>query len=362
MDVLVGYDTQSLKRKIYEVAPEDPIEVRTANNSIILSGSVDSADKAGRIAALAERYAPGSVTNMLNVSGSQQVMLQVKFAEVQRSALKDIGSQFQVTDLQGGGFFPQLGLPGNFGGRTFDGINPFTYAAGGATFMSAGDFAITAIFDALEDKGLVRTLAEPNIIALSGDTASFLAGGEFPIPVAQEGDSGGFTITVEFKEFGVGLAFTPTVVGKEKINLELRAEVSSIDPTVSVQTESITVPGLKVRRTNTTVELMDGQSFAIAGLIEDDLSTAVRQIPGLGSVPILGALARSQDFSRRQTELVVIITARLVQPVSGDKLALPTDNFLPPEEFDLFMFGDTFDVSKITDAGGIDGQYGYEQP
>lgn len=362
IDVLVGYDVQSLKRKIYEVAPDDAVEVRTANNAIVLSGSVDSADKAGRIAALAERYAPDHVNNMMNVSGSQQVMLQVKFAEVQRSALKDIGNQIEVQDLDGQGFFPQLGLPGEFGAKSLDGINPLSVFAGGAALVSAGDFAISAIFDALEEKGLVRTLAEPNIIALSGDTASFLAGGEFPIPVAQESDAGGFTITVEFKEFGVGLSFTPTVVAKEKVNLELRAEVSSIDPTVSVQTESIVVPGLKVRRTNTTVELLDGQSFAIAGLIQDDLEAAVRQIPGLGSVPILGSLSRSADFQRRQTELVVIITARLVQPVSGDRLAAPTDHFLPPREFDLFLFGDTYDLSTIAEAGGIDGQYGYEQP
>ena len=362
IDVLVGYDIQSLKRKVYEIAPEDPIEVRTANNSIVLSGSVDSADKAGRIAALAERYAPDRVTNMMNVSGSQQVMLQVKFAEVQRSALKDVGNQLQVTDLDGGGFFPELGLPGEFGGATLDNVNPAAFFAGGATLVSAGDFALTAIVDALEEKGLVRTLAEPNIIALSGDTASFLAGGEFPIPVAQDSDSGGVTITIEFKEFGVGLSFTPTVVDREKINLELRAEVSSIDPTISVATDDIVVPGLSVRRTNTTVELLDGQSFAIAGLIQDDLQAVVRQIPGFGSVPILGALARSQDYTRQQTELVVMITARLVQPVSGDKLAVPTDHFLPPRELDLFLFGSTYDLSVLSGAGGIDGQYGYEQP
>jgi len=365
LDVLVGYDIQSLKRKIYELAPDDPIEIRTANNSIVLSGSVDSADKAGRVAALAERYAPDHVTNMMSVAGSQQVMLQVKFAEVSRSALKDIGNQLELNDLDGGTeglVFSELPVEGEFGFVSGEGLNPLAFFGGGATIAKAGDFAVGAVFDALEEKGLVRTLAEPNMIALSGDTASFLAGGEFPIPVAQESDAGSVTITVEFKEFGVGLAFTPTVVDKDKINLEMRAEVSSIDPSVSVVTENITVPGLKVRRTNTTAELLDGQSFAIAGLIQDDLETSVRQIPGLGSVPIIGALARSQDFQRRQTELVVIITARLVKPVSGDRLAAPTDHFLPPREFDLFLFGDTFDLSTIANAGGIDGRYGYEQP
>ena len=362
IDVLVGFDVQSLKRKIYELAPGQPVEVRAVNNAIVLSGTVESADQAAGVAALAERYAPERVTNLLQVAGSQQVMLQVKFAEVSRTALKDIGNQLQIQDLDGAGFFPQLGLPGEFGGTTVGGFNAETFFAGGATLVSAGDFALTAIFDALEEKSLVRTLAEPNIISLSGDTANFLAGGEFPIPVAQNAGDDGVVFTVEFREFGVGLSFTPTVVGKEKINLELFTEVSSIDPAVSISLSNITVPGLSVRRTNTTVELLDGQSFAIAGLIEDDLTAAVRQIPKLGSVPILGALARSQDFSRRQTELVVLITARLVKPVSGDKLAAPTDHFLPPKELDLFLFGKTFNVSDIANAGGIDGQYGYEQP
>ncbi|HXI87091.1 MAG TPA: type II and III secretion system protein family protein [Parvularculaceae bacterium] len=364
IDVDVGYDVDGLKRKIYEVAPDADVEIRAANDSILLSGSVADAAKASAIAALADRYAPGRVTNMIGVKGSQQVMLQVRFAEVQRSVLKDISSQLQVTDLDGGGFMPQLGLPGEFGARTLDGLNPTDFFAGGATLVKAGDFALSAMFDVLEQKGLVRTLAEPNMVALSGDTASFLAGGEFPIPVAQATNGGGTlsAITVEFKEFGVGLSFTPTVAGKDSINLELVAEVSAIDPSVSTTLGSITIPGLKVRRTNTTVELRDGQSFAIAGLMQDDLTEEVRQIPGLGSVPIIGALARSSNFERRQTELVVLITARLVKPVKGDKLAQPTDSIVPPNERDFFLLGKTEKVIPPAGAGGVDGKYGYQQP
>jgi pilus assembly protein CpaC len=203
------------------------------------------------------------------------------------------------------------------------------------------------------------------MVALSGDTAKFLAGGEFPIPVAQSSNSGtggNTAITVEYKEFGVGLAFTPTVTSKDAINLELSAEVSAIDPTVSTTLGSIDVPGLKVRRTNTTVELRDGQSFAIAGLIQDDLTNQIRAIPGLGSLPIIGALARSEGFERRQTELVVIITARLVKPASRPQLGSPTDYILAPSEYDFFLFGRTESVKPSGRTGGIDGTYGYAQP
>jgi pilus assembly protein CpaC len=382
-DVNVGQDVDGLKRKIYEIAPNDNIEVRAANDSIVLSGTVSDAQRMAAVASVAERYAPGKVTNMIGVTGSQQVMLEVRFAEVQRSALKDIGANLKIQDVgsSGGAVGNPSGLlapgpnqagmpgfndtanPGLAGGGTLDGINPLNYLAIGGTWLS-GDFSFTAMFDLLEQKGLVRTLAEPNMVALSGDTANFLAGGEFPIPVAQSSGNGGgnSAITIEFKQFGVGLAFTPTVTAKDSINLELKAEVSSIDPTVSTTLGTINVPGLRTRRTSTTVELRDGQSFAIAGLIQDDLTNQVRAIPGLGSLPIIGALARSEGFQRRQTELVVVITAKLVKPVSKDQLAAPTDYILPPSEMDFFLFGKTEGVKRSGKTGGIDGTYGYQQP
>jgi pilus assembly protein CpaC len=356
-EISVGHDVDALKRKIYEIEPGDTIEVRTANDSIILSGTVADAGRAASIAALAERYAPGQVNNMLSVAGSQQVLLEVKFAEIQRNSLKDIGTNLELNDLDADALFG-----GEFGGLTLDGVNPLNYFAGGVTLVENGDFSLSAMIDVLEQKGLVRTLAEPNMVALSGDTANFLAGGEFPIPVAQSAaQNGSSAITVEFKEFGVGLAFTPTVVSKDSINLELAAEVSSIDPAASITLGSISIPGLKVRRTNTTVELRDGQSFAIAGLIQDELNDQVREIPGLASLPIIGALARSSEFQRRQTELVVLITAHLVQPVQRNQLTTPTDHVLPPSEFDFFMLGKTA-TTKPAGAAGVDGTYGYVQP
>ncbi|HEX5008589.1 MAG TPA: type II and III secretion system protein family protein [Hyphomonadaceae bacterium] len=352
-DVSIGYDVESLKRKIFEVAPNEQVEVRAANDAIVLSGNVSDAARATSIASIADRYAPGKVTNMIGITGSQQVMLEVKFAEVQRSALKDIGTEIQVTDIDGNP---------TFGGNTLDGLNPLNYFAGAVSFIQAGEFRLDLAFDMLEQKGLVRTLAEPNMVALSGDTAKFLAGGEFPIPVAQSSTNDTSAITVEFKEFGVGLSFTPTVTGKDAINLELAAEVSAIDPSVSFTLGDISVPGLKVRRTNTTVELRDGQSFAIAGLIQDDLTNQMRSIPWIGDLPILGSLARSEGFERRQTELVVLITARLVKPVSNKQLAAPTDLVVPPSELNFFLFGKTEDLKSSGASGGIDGAYGYVQP
>lgn len=385
-DVSVGHDVDGLKRKLFEVAPGSSVEVRAANDAVVLSGAVADSATATSIAAVAERYAPGKVTNMMTVTGTQQVMLEVKFAEVQRAALKDIGTNLKIQDLDGGApgapfIAPgpnQVGFPGFsdavdgagnlwpglFGGGTLDGINPLGYAVFGGTILESGEYSISGMIDLLEQKGLVRTLAEPNMVALSGDTANFLAGGEFPIPVAQTATAatGVAAITVEFKQFGVGLAFTPTVTSRDSINLELAAEVSAVDPTVSTTLGSITVPGLKVRRTNTTVELRDGQSFAIAGLIQDDLNDQVRAIPGLSSIPIIGALARSTAFERRQTELVVVITVRLVKPVSGNQLRMPTNAVLPPSELDLFMLGKTENIRPRSESGGIDGTYGYVQP
>lgn len=354
LDVQVGYDLQSLKRAIYEVVQSDEIEVRTAGNTIVLSGSVNSAGSALKIADLAESYAPDHVNNMLLVRSSQQVMLKVRFAEVARGALKEFGVNSSFTYQKGNTTIPIL---------TGQGIDPTSMLIGGITTFGA-NYALEVLVDALETKGMVRTLAEPNIIAMSGETASFLAGGEFPIPVAQGSGlaGGGSNITIEFKEFGVGLSFTPTVIGSDTINLVIDSEVSSIDSSVSVSTGLINVPGLKVRRVRTTVELLDGQSFAIAGLIQDDFESTINAIPGLGSIPILGALFRSNKFKRRETELVLIITVRLVRPTTMDRLASPTESFRPPLESDFFLRGRTERLSQVDGAAGFDGEHGYSMP
>jgi pilus assembly protein CpaC len=250
---------------------------------------------------------------MLSVGGPQQVMLQVRFAEVQRSALKDIGANFR---------FEYYGNDSAGGLATGSGISPDAFGVVGALLSDGRSFDLEAEIDALERKGALRTLAEPNLVALSGDTASFLAGGQLPIPVAASTATGGVpVITVQFKDFGVGISFTPTVIGRETINLVINSEVSSVDPTLAVEASGIRVPGLKVRRAKTTIELK------------------ISQFPILGNIPVLGALFRSTNFQHQQTELVVLITARLVDPGIARNLASPTDTLVLPSPRTLFLDG-----------------------
>jgi len=198
-----------------------------------------------------------------------------------------------------------------------------------------------AAFDALERKGAITTLAEPTLVALSGETASFLAGGEFPVPTSQGGQGNNTSISVEWKPFGVSLAFTPTVLADGVINLVVAPEVSSIDPSASIVVNNLTIPGVQTRRAKTVVELRDGESFAMAGLLRRDFQDTIRQVPLLGSLPIIGALFRSTSFQKEETELVIIVTPRLVRPVRAGSLKAPTDRVGPPNEADLFLNGRT---------------------
>ena len=266
-----------------------------------------------------------------------------------------------ATAISSAGFNP------NASSVVLSAVQPTTSFLSGALALSTGSFALTVDLDALEKKGLLKTLAEPNLIALSGDTASFLAGGEFPIPVDQEDGR----TTIEFKPFGVSLSFTPTVIGKDLINLVVSPEVSAIDPTNVVIIQNSFIPGLITRRATTTVELRDGQSFAIAGLIQSDFTDTVNQVPGLGDVPIIGALARSSEFNREETELVIVVTPYLVKPAPAGALITPADNFVPPSDTDIFMFGkveasaagvapkQSGQILSARSGGGIDGRYGY---
>ena len=354
VDVVVGPDVISLKRQLSDLMPGDQIGARISNDAVVLEGIVSSAPAADRAVQLAETYAPGKVVNMLSIGSSQQVMLEVRFSEVQRSAIKQIGSSFFVGSDGGklGGVIggessltpdPETGegvlklgaITGSFG------VITRSFRALGANFQG--------VLDALERKGAITTLAEPTLVALSGETASFLAGGEFPVPVVQDGGGGGAagqggngsSITVEWKPFGVSLAFTPTVLADGVINMVVAPEVSSIDPTASIVINNITIPGLQTRRAKTVVELRDGESFMMAGLLRRDFQNTVRQFPVLGSIPIIGTLFRSTGFQKEETELVIIVTPRLVKPVPAVALKAPTDRVGPPNEADLFLLGRT---------------------
>lgn len=359
VNVVVTQDIAGLKAMLYELMPNERIEVRPANDSIILSGIVSSAGQAGRAVEVAQRFAPDKVVNMLQVSGTQQVMLAVKVAEMSRTVARDLGIKPSLT----------LGSNARFTFTTLDPLNTNAFAAGVVNWAT-GFLSLTALIDALEQKGVVKVLAEPNLIALSGDTANFLAGGEFPVPEVQSATTGVPTITVAFKPFGVSLAFTPTVVDGDLINLVVAPEVSQIDPTTSVVISGFSIPGISTRRATTTVELRDGQSLAIAGLLQSNLADQVRQLPGLGDLPVIGALARSSSFQRKETELVIIVTPSLIKPSTAGTLAAPTDNFVPPSTVDLFFKGRVEDPASGTPqsvrgvlgastGGGLAGRYGY---
>ena len=333
VDVIVSYDVDGLRQHLAELLPTESIEIQPAGDALVLSGHVSSSDHLRTIVAVAERYAPGAVTNLLSLSGSQQVLLEVKFAEVQRSALVQLG----LDSINGAAANNGISAP------HLDGTTTATQAFGtiGGLLTDSKTYFLRGQISALEQSGMIRTLAEPNIVSLSGETATFLAGGEFPIPVVQSSTGTVPVTSIEYKDFGVGLSFTPTVIASDTIDLVLKSEVSAIDPSTAVTTSDISVPGLKVRRATTTVELRNGQSFAIAGLIQDDFNDSLKALPGVGSIPIIGALLRSTNYQRNQTELVVFITVHLVGPGPATNIALPTDRVIPPTPAEAIGLGHT---------------------
>lgn len=338
IDLVVGADVAALRTQLSELLPQEPITVRSSGESVVIGGIVTSAVAADQAARIAESYAPGKVVNLLGLGSPQQVLLEVRFSEMQRNTVKELG-------------FRSLSLSNNGRSQNATGQDIFDRTEGNvertqnsfATFFGSfglGGLNVNLALDALEQKGLVNTLAQPNLIALSGETASFLAGGEFPIPVATSAGAGGVpTITIEFKAFGVSLAFTPTVLANGMISLVVAPEVSSIDPAASIRLNNISIPGLRTRRARTTLEIRDGESFAMAGLIGADYVNSVRQVPLLGNIPILGALFRSTRFNRSETELVITVTPHIVRPVAPSALAMPTDKVRPPSEAAQFLFG-----------------------
>ena len=372
VEVQVTADVSELKERLRQVLPSEHIEVRPANDGIVLSGTVSSAQAIDRALDLAQRYAPDRVSNLMEVGGTQQVMMKVRFAEMNRSVRKSLSASLAVNGISDSGDVGVLGgngtyLLGDNLSNIFDGDPNTGITLGGESSgalqigVGAGNVEFAVLLEALESKGFIRTLAEPNLTALSGQAAEFLAGGEYPVPVRDE-DGG---ISVEFKPFGILLNMTPNVVG-ENINLRLTAEVSGIDPTVTVSNAAFSINGFRTRRSTTTVEMRDGESFAIAGLLQDDFQDLANQVPWLGDVPVLGALFRSADYNRQQSELVIIVSAHLVTPTRGEALALPTDRVRPPSERQLFLTGITAVTNRPLSGGAgevarqdFSGSYGY---
>jgi pilus assembly protein CpaC len=347
-DVEVSYDISMLSSEITRRFSHAGIRVSTANGKILLTGTAPDAVTLDQAVSVAKQFGP-DVINSVSVDSPQQVMLEVRFVEASRQASRELGVQWNVFGNSGvaniGSRRPANTLPlsapapGKIGvGEVAAGV-----LSGGAPFgvamarMIAGGITTDAFINALEQQGLARSLAEPNLTALSGDTASFLAGGEYPIPVA--GSLG--SVTIEYKRYGVGLAFTPTVLKGGLINLKIVPEVSQFDATHNVGVgNGISVPALIVRRADTTVELRDGQSFVIGGLLQNTNTTAQDQLPWLGDVPILGALFSSRSYQKNETDLAIIVTPRLVRPTRpGDVVRTPLDKTLPGNDVDFFLMG-----------------------
>jgi len=368
IDVSVSIDSTALQNRLRELLPnENGIVVKTAADSVVLGGEGSSALQADYAVSIAEAYTrsygtglqapivagnqeaqPGQtlaitparqqgqrgsatgpkIVNMMRIAQPQQVMLEVKVAEVAKNLLDKLGVGINGTRTNGDWRYSILS-------------NFLSDSAGILGAMGRGN---RLDLDAEKQDGLVRVLAEPNIVSISGQEASFLAGGKIFIPVARENNlTGGATITLEEKEFGVGLKFTPTVLDGGRINLRVSPEVSELSqtgsPFTTVNGQVSILPSMTTRRAQTTVQLMDGQSFAIAGLIKNNVTETVRRFPVLGEVPVLGTLFRSSEFQTDRSELMFLVTARLVKPLPAGQLSLPTDNFVPPSRAEFFVNG-----------------------
>nr|WP_233272726.1 type II and III secretion system protein family protein [Paraburkholderia acidisoli] len=329
--VVVNTDIDALHDMLATRFPALTLHVEAAPGSLLVAGQVPSAADADAVVQTLKPYLHDkeSLINRLTVTRSMQVNLHVRIAEVDRTVTQQFGVNWSAVGGMWGNF-----IGGMLSGRTIQDTSGVYQIASSNAFSTllgfkAGKTNIQALIDALDQEGLITMLAEPNLTAMSGETASFLAGGEFPIPVSQSGSSGG-SIGVEFKPFGVSLNFTPTVLSDNRISLKVNPEVSQIDSTASITTNGISIPGLSVRRLSTTVELGSGQSFAIGGLLTSDSSDTLAALPGIGTLPVLGKLFSSRQYQDKKTELVVIITPYLVNPTDGNRLRTPLDTLISP--------------------------------
>jgi pilus assembly protein CpaC len=415
LDIEVTHDLESLKAKLYELLPHENISVRSSQKNIVLSGEVSTLanmqaafDLAGSFLGSSSALGGGSsggaggngninvatntaqprvdpsasavphVINLMSVGGAQQVMLDVKVAEIDRKLIKGLNIKFsalQTSDtfsvgaVNGGGLLTPSGI-GHL-------LNPHSFDAG-ALFLQAisGEFIFNLTIDAANDQQLAKILAQPTLTTLSGQAATFISGGEFPIPVPQSsGSGGGSTITIVFKEFGIGLKFVPVVLDSGRINLNMHVSVSELSEDAAVivpaANTQFAIPSLTKREASSTLELADGQTMSIAGLISDKLRENVNKFPGLGDIPGLGALFRSSAFLNQQTELVIFVTPRLAKPILAKNAQLPTDSFVLPDDVDFYILGRTesrkarnrwvsSDVSSMGNKGGLDGEYGQQ--
>jgi pilus assembly protein CpaC len=359
-----------LKEAIHKILPEEKdVRVTPTGDSVTLSGTVSSTSNLSQVLALAESYYPKKVINLLEVGGVHQVMLEVRVAEMSRSLMRRLGVNFTYISDSGKFAISMLNnlIPSV---RNFSAMG---HAGMGHSHGDLGGGSWTGLIDALKEEGLIKVLAEPTLITMSGKSANFLAGGEFPVPVPQASGVSS-TITIEWKQFGVGLNFSPVVLSSKKISMQVAPEVSDLDFSNAIQISGFVVPALTTRRVSTTIELGDGQSFAIAGLLKDNVREVVSKFPLLGDIPILGVLFRSSEFQKNETELIIIVTPHLVKPMNLAKQTLPTDQYIEPNDFEFYLLG-ALEGSKKEDRPGapssspdsrsgmkLEGEFGHAMP
>lgn len=338
VDLTVKFDSAAVTAVLHQMIPNEDIGIATANQSLVLTGTVASAQEAENARQIARQFVAddNSIINMLSVRDKSQVLLRVRVSEMSRQVVKELGItpgsppfNFHI----GGSRFTLSGNQPTFSSTPFAALN--------AAIPLSGATAFTGLLQALESNGLVKTLAEPNLTAVSGETASFLVGGQFPVPSPQPSSSPGAasTITVVYKDFGVRLTFTPIVLSSGHINLKIATEVSQLSTQGQITITGFTIPALTVRRATTTVELPSGGSIAIAGLLQNDIQNTIQGFPGLKDIPILGSLFSSTQFQRNESDLVIAVTPLLVRPVDPNVLALPTDGFGPASDFNMYFLG-----------------------
>jgi pilus assembly protein CpaC len=316
-DVFVRANLSLIDSQIRALFPKDDIRLSQANGSVVLSGSVKDPATAVQVQSVVEA-AGFKTVNMLAspVKSAAQVQLMVRVAEVSRNKLKDLGTSFAYQGVGSGSYVNSGQGPSTLGSVT-NGILGGTLSTALNLFVMGGN--TMAMVRALQQQGALRSLAEPNLIAMDGQQASFLAGGEFPVPIVQTGDNRS-SVTVVFKEYGIRLNFKPTIIDEDHIRLELEPEVSTIDFSTGVKFDGFVIPALKTRRAKTGIELRDGQSFALAGLMDNSEQSSLSKVPVIGDIPVLGALFRSKSYQKQETELMFIVTAQMVKPVNPDDL------------------------------------------
>lgn len=388
LGIEVTHDIEGLKSRLHQMLPDETIEVRSAQGDLVLSGEVSSAPRVDAAVQLAQSFQGsgderGNVLNMMQVGGAQQVMLEVQVAEVSRDLLKNIGARFEVLNVAKNvtsgasrGATALVGAPIAGGGASIAGDvtaivrEPLGYDTSGlfASFLD-GTTLFDLVIEAAEENNLAKVLAEPTLTTLTGQEATFHAGGEFPVPVAGKDNE----ITIEFKDFGISLGFLPTVLDSGTISLKLNIKVSELSNQNSIALDieragaTFFINSLTSRSASSTVELGNGQTIGVAGLINETLRERVNKFPGLGDIPVLGQLFRSQEYIQGKTELVILVTPHFAKPVNREEFTLPTDRFVEPSALEFYLLGftegrgaGTPPASKPMRKGGVEGQFGHE--